>query len=139
MQKMDLKQKLCFKTINDRILYMLRNNIQLDYAELEHIFLNCARQLRPNYAKLCRSVRTLLKETDGDALDALVQLLNADFEYEPAWYVDISTLEDRFELWQYKCTNPETKKVLIQTAEDFEKEKKNKPLNKFKQIIGKGE
>ena len=137
MEKMGLKQKLCFKTIDDRILYMLQNDFQLDYAELEHIFLNCARQLRPNYVKLCRSIRTLLKETEGEALEALVQLLNTDFKYEPAWYVDINTLEDRFELWQYSCTNPETKRVLIKIAETLEKQKKDASLNKFKQAIEK--
>ena len=139
MQKMDIRQKYSFKTMNERILYMLQNGFQLDYDELDHIFLNCAKVTRINYVKLCRSIRTLLKETKGEARDALIQLLNADFKYEPSWYVDIWTLKDRFELWQYRCTNPETARVLIKTAEDMQKEKKNAPLNKFKQIIGKGE
>lgn len=137
MQQMGLKQKLCFETMDDRILYMIKNDYLLECAELDHIFNNCAREIKPNHSKLCRSVRLLLKETENEALDALVQLLNSDFEYMPAWYVDISTLEDRFELWRYRCNNPETSKVLIQIANDIEKSKKNANLNKFKHVIGK--
>ena len=135
MEKMGLKHKASFQTINGRIQYMIENDFQLDYAELDYIFNNCAKLHRFHYVKLCNSIRTLLKEAEGEMLNALVELLNVDFEYEPAWYVDIWTLKDRFELWQYKCINPETAKVLIKTVEDIEREKKNASLDKFKQTL----
>ena len=138
MKKMDLKQKLGFETIDDRILCMIKNGFRLDYAELDHIYSNMAYKIKPNYNKLCQSVMVLLDSMQNEELDALVRVLNTDFSYWPNWKIDINTLEDRFSSWTYTCKNPETGKFLISLASDISKQNKNASLNALKDILDNG-
>jgi BMFP domain-containing protein YqiC len=135
MKKMNLKQKLIFKTIDDRILHMIKNNYYLEYAELEHIYNNMAFRVKPNYKKLCQSVMSLLDLLQNEELDALVKVLNTDFTYMPNWKIDITTLEDKFNTWTYNCNNPETSKFLISLASERETKKKNSSLNELKDLV----
>ena len=138
MKKMDLKQKLCFETVDDRILHMIKNGYYLEYAELDHIYNNMAYRIKPNYKKLCQSIMFLLDVMENDELDALVQVLNSDFSYYPNWKVDINTLQDRFNSWTYTCKNPETGKFLISLASDKLKQNRNASLNALRDILDNG-
>lgn len=137
MKKMDLKQKYCFDTINDRILYMIKNGYYLDFAELDHIYNNMAYRAKRNYLKLCESNIYLLETMQNEELDALVRVLNTDFKYSPNWKIDINTLEDRFNTWTYTCKKPETSRFLISLASNIKKQKENASLNMLKSILNK--
>ena len=133
MNKMNIKNKLRFETIDNRILYMVEHDLYLEYSELSHIYSNIAYKLKPNYTTLCQSILFLLDKFDGEKLESLIKVLNSDFEYRPNWKIDINTLEDRFSTWTYTCTNPETSKFLINLSKQVKHQIKNKNLEDLKQ------
>ena len=138
MKKMDLQQKYSFEILNDRILHMIENNYYLEYPELYHMYTNMAYRTKRSYQNLCQSIIYLLETMQNEELNALVQLLNTDFEYCPNWKIDINTLEDRFNTWTYTCKKPETRKFLNSLAIDIKKQKENASLNMLKSILDKG-
>jgi len=143
MDKLDLKKKLTFETIDDRILYMIRNDYCLDGAELWHIYDNMTYKnvlglLSPTYKRLYKSILYLLNKLHGDEYYALVEVLNSDFKYCPNWNVNMSASEAEVGSWTYTCKNHETGRYLISLAEGMSGKEKNNSLNKLKELCDKG-
>ena len=135
-----------FESINDMLLYMLNHNLPLGHAELYYIFSNRVKEFFPQQSKLSKSVLTLLSKMEGEARNTLIQLLNSDFKYKPAWWkVKHEVCSDRFDAWRIQCLNPETASILIQTAESYQEREENANIVKndsnvdeitgFRQII----
>ena len=137
MKKLSLKERYSFKTMPDLIKYMVENGYMLEHRELCHIFGRVGKELSPKYNNLCRSVKYLLNNLQGEKLDAFVDVINHDFKIGLEYVVDFATLNYKFSNYFYKCTNKETAKYLIELAKKAKETQNNSKLNELKNIIEK--
>ena len=123
--------------IRKRIIYKLLNELNLDYKELCYVFDDIGIRFVPNYIKVYNAVRYLLNTLEGKQQDALVKLVNNDFQIWPHYRVRLDDLSDEFDCWQFRCNNKQTEKFLIELQKKLKEKERNSALNDFKNSFSK--
>jgi len=123
--------------IRKRIIYKLLNELNLDYKELCYVFDDIGIRFVPNYIKVYNAVRYLLSTLEGKQQDALVKLVNNDFQIWPHYRVRLDDLSDEFDCWQFRCNNKQTEKFLIELQKKLKEKERNSALNDFKNSFSK--
>jgi len=137
--KIDIKKRYSFKTKIELTKYLLENNYELLDEDISHILLRMNEKHKK--LKIYKAICFLMENLKGEQKEALIALINADFEFGLAYsincdFLDKNFLKDEFVGYAFKSVNKETEKYLISLVKKIKENKSTANLNKFKEVIG---
>ena len=123
--------------MDEQIIFKLLRQSDLDYTELCHVFNNIGVRIALNYDKSYRAIKYLLKNLKNEQRDALVKLINKDYQIWPHFTVDLFNYSDHFDCWLFRCNNKKTEKFLITLHTKMVEQENDSALNNFKDTLTK--